>query len=186
VPLTPPCLRVSYTAVRQVSALSLFTPTMPLSLFKKWLANSKFRPPYRIRDNPTYIPSSRRWRDYYGLPACQSLVRRAGADFSPLPHVDDEASPGKSFFLLPIPVASTYLSFWCSLGFTKMCLLTRTNMPHMRRTGCNFAVTASPTCSSVQTFAVVFAHLSIVNTLQCIPLGKPPCHLLILRTRLRV
>jgi len=60
-PLTPLYVRVTYTAVRQIPVLSLFTPITPLSLFKIRLVNSKFRPPYRIRDNLTFIPSPFRW-----------------------------------------------------------------------------------------------------------------------------
>jgi hypothetical protein len=36
-------------------------------------------------------------------------------------------------FLPSMPVASTYLSFKILSGLTMMCLLTQTNMPHMRR-----------------------------------------------------
>ena len=50
-------VRVSYTAVRQVPALSLFTPTMPLPVFKIRLANSRFGLPYQIQGNPTFSPS---------------------------------------------------------------------------------------------------------------------------------
>jgi len=39
-----------------------------------------------------------------------------------------------------IPDVSTCLSFWCSWGFTKMYLLTRTIMPHIRLTRCTILV----------------------------------------------
>jgi len=71
---------------------------------------------------------------------------------------DVRASPGKSIFLPSIPVASTYLPFRILSGFTMMCLLTQTNMPHMRRTG-DTKKNASPSCSSVQTFAVWLSRL---------------------------
>ena len=83
-----------------------------------------------------------------------------------------KVSPGKSFSLLSIPVASTYLPFLCSWGFTKMCLLTQTNMPHMRRTGCAFQ---SPPVLPVRQY-----RLLPFGFLQCLGHPKPPCHLLIL------
>ncbi len=121
--LTYSTVRVSYTAVRQVPASSLFTPMIPLSLFKIRLANSKFEPPYQIRDNPTFSPSS----------ACESSdlfissllpITMASADF--LAHrnrIYSKTSPGKSFFLHPIPAASTTERFWYSSDVAKMCLL---------------------------------------------------------------
>ena len=62
-PLTPPSVRVSYSAVHQVSVHSLFTPKAPLSLFKTRLASASWRigPPCYIRDNLMFSPSLVLW-----------------------------------------------------------------------------------------------------------------------------
>ena len=43
-----------------------------------------------------------------------------------------ETSPGNCIFFHPISAVSTYMHFWCSLGVTMMCLLTRAIMPRIR------------------------------------------------------
>jgi len=64
------------------------------------------------------------------------LPTMASADFLLQGNMPSrKISPGNSFFLQSIPVASTYLPFLYRWGFTMVCLLTRTNMPHMRQTG---------------------------------------------------
>ena len=45
--------------------------------------------------------------------------------------VVDKISAGKVNILQPNPAESTCLSFWYSLGFTMMCLLTQINMPRI-------------------------------------------------------
>jgi len=75
----------------------------------------------------------------------------ASADFSPLPHVDGEISPGKSIILLSNPDAST-CSRLLVVGFAVMWLLTPLNVPHM-----HFLFVGSDICS----FASFTAYLTI-------------------------
>ena len=75
-------------------------------------------------------------------------------------------------FLPSISVASTYLPFWCSLGFTKMCLLTRTNMPHMRRIGDTYKYFPILPVRQYRLLPVGFLH--------CCRCQQPACHLLML------
>ena len=65
-----------------------------------------------------------------------------------------KVSPGNSFPLLSIPVASTYLPFFVFLGLHKDVLAHPNKYASYAPHWLYFAVTASPTCSSVQTFAV--------------------------------
>ena len=73
------------------------------------LVNSKFRPPYRIFGNLPFSPSLPLWDLHISIVARVPITTMTSADF--LAHrnrVYSKTSPSKSFFLHPIPAASTH------------------------------------------------------------------------------
>jgi len=88
---------------------------MPLSLFKTRLSNLKFGPPYQIRDNLTFSPSS----------VCESSdlfigslppITMASADFlAYINQIYSKTSPGKSVLLtsglISIAIVNSLRSF---------------------------------------------------------------------------
>jgi len=101
----------------------------------------------------------------------------ASADFPQYRYRYYGTSPGKSFFLPPIPAASTYLPRLYSLGFARTWLLTRITMPHIP-----FLFVSTGFCSPASLLTLVFIFIRVRDcfAIQCILYNKPPCGLLTL------
>jgi len=187
-PLTPPYVRVSYTAVRQTSAEQLFSPALPCHLhitvgcclLTRSISDTFAL--YNIR-RLTFCPSAcyfpvgqTRITQFARAPQFASFVTigtvtavassptMTSADFSAhRKRIYSETSPGKSTCPVSIPVASTYCQ---STAFGLRCDVPSHPQQYASYAPCRKCHFRN-TCSSVQT------HTS--GLLQTNPHGQRPC-----------
>ena len=157
-PLTPPYVRVTYTAVHQaLTSRSLhqlvLSTTFKIRLPQGSLSNFRFTR-CSVLHQPVRTPPLS-----FKVAAHVPLTTMTSADF--LAHrkrIYSKISPGKGLFFHPIPATSTKKGLLAT-SFAKVCLLTLPIWP--------------PYAVPVRRYRILQSRF-----LQCIPHGKPPCDLL--------